>query len=164
VRPCTTGSARRSIAEASRSPIGQSERPDQPRRFNLDRNIDNIVTSPIWGFPMMFLLLMGVFWLTIAGANVPSACSPTLLTRHRSTNALHNGAAAIAMPAWLSGLLIDGVYLATAWVVSVMLPPMAIFFPLFTLLEDFGYLPRVAFNLDRLFKSVPVRTASSRSR
>ena len=56
------------------------------------------------------------------------------------------------MPWWLSGVLIDGMYLATAWVVSVMLPPMAIFFPLFTLLEDFGYLPRVAFNLDRLFK------------
>jgi ferrous iron transport protein B len=65
--------------------------------------------------------------------------------------ALHTAAAALSAPAWLSGLLIDGVYLATAWVIAVMLPPMAIFFPLFTLLEDFGYLPRVAFNLDRLF-------------
>jgi ferrous iron transport protein B len=64
---------------------------------------------------------------------------------------LHNIANAIGLPWWLSGLLIDGMYLATAWVVSVMLPPMAIFFPLFTLLEDFGYLPRVAFNLDNIF-------------
>jgi ferrous iron transport protein B len=66
-------------------------------------------------------------------------------------DALHNLASALHFPSWLSGLLIDGVYMATAWVIAVMLPPMAIFFPLFTLLEDFGYLPRVAFNLDRLF-------------
>ncbi len=65
---------------------------------------------------------------------------------------LNQTAAAIGMPWWLSGLLIDGMYLATAWVIAVMLPPMAIFFPLFTLLEDFGYLPRVAFNLDNVFK------------
>ena len=65
---------------------------------------------------------------------------------------LKQGAAAVGMPWWLDGLLIDGIYLATAWVISVMLPPMAIFFPLFTLLEDFGYLPRVAFNLDGLFR------------
>ncbi len=66
------------------------------------------------------------------------------------------------MPWWLAGLLIDGMYLATAWVVSVMLPPMAIFFPLFTLLEDFGYLPRVAFNLDNALQEVRGRTASRR--
>jgi ferrous iron transport protein B len=129
------------------------DRPEQPRRFNLDRSIDSIVTSPIWGFPLMFVLLMGVFWLTIAGANIPSAWLSNLTTG-MIYEALHNGAAAIAMPAWLSGLLIDGAYLAMAWVFSVMLPPMAIFFPLFTLLEDLGYLPRVAFNLDRLFKKV----------
>ena len=67
---------------------------------------------------------------------------------------LKSAAASIGMPSWLDGLLIDGCYLATAWVVSVMLPPMAIFFPLFTLLEDFGYLPRVAFNLDHMFSGV----------
>ncbi len=72
--------------------------------------------------------------------------------RTRSTRSCKRPRTAIGLPWWLSGLLIDGMYLATAWVVSVMLPPMAIFFPLFTLLEDFGYLPRVAFNLDNVFR------------
>ena len=125
--------------------------PDKPPRFNLDRTIDRLVTSRVWGFPLMFLLFTLVFWLTISGANVPSSWLATILldTIHP---VLKSGAAAIGLPWWLDGLLIDGMYLATAWVVSVMLPPMAIFFPLFTLLEDFGYLPRVAFNLDNLFK------------
>ena len=70
-----------------------------------------------------------------------------------SLDLLSFGANTIGAPLWLTGLLVDGVYLATAWVISVMLPPMAIFFPMFTLLEDFGYLPRVAFNLDRFFKA-----------
>jgi len=125
--------------------------PDKPPRFNLDHTIDRLVTSRVWGFPLMFLLFTLVFWLTISGANVPSSWLATILldTIHP---VLKSGAAAIGLPWWLDGLLIDGMYLATAWVVSVMLPPMAIFFPLFTLLEDFGYLPRVAFNLDNLFK------------
>lgn len=122
----------------------------QRGRFDFDRTLDRILTSKLWGFPAMLALLMGVFWVTIAGANVPSQMLGTLLLEY-GYNALHQLAAAINAPAWLSGLLIDGVYLATAWVIAVMLPPMAIFFPLFTLLEDFGYLPRVAFNLDRLF-------------
>ena len=111
------------------------------------------MTSRVFGFPLMLLMLTAVFWITIAGANVPSRMLAELLidTAHPL---LKSGAAAIGMPWWLDGLLIDGMYLATAWVVSVMLPPMAIFFPLFTLLEDFGYLPRVAFNLDRAFKRV----------
>ncbi len=125
--------------------------PDKPARFSLDRTIDRLVTSRLWGFPMMLLLFTIVFWLTIAGANVPSAWLATLLI-DMTQPVLKSGAAAIGMPWWLAGFLIDGVYLATAWVVSVMLPPMAIFFPLFTLLEDFGYLPRVAFNLDNIFK------------
>lgn len=125
--------------------------PDKPARFNLDRTIDRIVTSRLWGFPMMLLLFTVVFWLTIAGANVPSGWLATLLI-DMTHPLLKSTAAAIHMPWWLDGLLIDGIYLATAWVVSVMLPPMAIFFPLFTLLEDFGYLPRVAFNLDNIFK------------
>lgn len=119
--------------------------------FRLDRTVDRLVTSRVWGFPLMLLLLMAVFWATIAGANVPSSMLADLLLG-TVYNALHTGATTIGTPTWLSGLLIDGVYMATAWVVSVMLPPMAIFFPLFTLLEDLGYLPRVAFNLDRLFK------------
>ena len=126
-------------------------RPDEKPRFDLDRSIDRIVTSRLWGFPLMILLFTIVFWLTIAGANVPSQMLATLLldTVHPLLKA---GAAAINMPWWLDGFLIDGVYLATAWVISVMLPPMAIFFPMFTLLEDFGYLPRVAFNLDNVFR------------
>jgi len=135
------------LADRSITPSG--ERP----RFDWDRTIDRLVTSRTFGFPIMLLLLTLVFWITIAGANVPSKLLANLFidTVHPL---LKSGAAAIAMPWWLDGLLIDGMYLATAWVVSVMLPPMAIFFPLFTLLEDFGYLPRVAFNLDRVFKRV----------
>jgi len=126
-------------------------RPDDKPHFDLDRTIDKLVTNRITGFPLMILLFTLVFWLTISGANVPSKMIASLLldTVHPWLKGL---AAAIQMPWWLDGLLIDGMYLATAWVVSVMLPPMAIFFPLFTLLEDFGYLPRVAFNLDGLFK------------
>ncbi len=122
----------------------------QPR-FDLDRTIDKLVTSRIWGFPMMLLLFAVVFWLTISGANVPSKMLADLLlgTVHPALKTL---AANIGIPWWIDGLLIDGMYLATAWVISVMLPPMAIFFPLFTLLEDFGYLPRVAFNLDNYFR------------
>ena len=122
----------------------------QRGRFDFDRTLDRILTSKTWGFPAMFVLLLGVFWLTIAGANVPSRMLGTLLLEYGYAW-LHQIAAALNAPVWLSGLLIDGVYMATAWVIAVMLPPMAIFFPLFTLLEDFGYLPRVAFNLDRLF-------------
>jgi ferrous iron transport protein B len=125
----------------------------QRARFDLDRALDRWLTSPVTGFPLMILMLGVVFWLTIAGANVPSSLLGTLLVDNGHAW-LRAGADAIGAPAWLAGLLIDGVYLATAWVVAVMLPPMAIFFPLFTLLEDFGYLPRVAFNLDALFRRV----------
>ena len=121
------------------------------KKFRLDRKIDEIVTSSTWGFPIMFLLLGLVLWLTIIGANYPSAMLADLLLDkvHPFLKSLSSG---IGLPWWLDGLLIDGIYLAVAWVVAVMLPPMAIFFPLFTLLEDFGYLPRVAFNLDELFR------------
>jgi ferrous iron transport protein B len=126
-------------------------RPGAQARPSLDRTIDRLVTSRIWGFPLMFLLFTVMFWLTISGANVPSGWIAWLLV-DTIYPLLREGAAAIGVPWWLRGLTIDGMYLATAWVVSVMLPPMAIFFPMFTLLEDFGYLPRVAFNLDWLFK------------
>ena len=120
-----------------------------PGRF--ERALDRWLTRPATGFPLMLAVLAVVFWITIAGANVPSAMLASLLVERVHPLLLDFGAAS-GMPWWTSGLLFDGVYLATAWVVSVMLPPMAIFFPLFTLLEDFGYLPRVAFNLDFLFR------------
>jgi ferrous iron transport protein B len=120
-------------------------------KFDFDRTLDRLLTSRWLGFPLMLLVLTAVLWLTIAGANLPSQILATVLldTVHP---ALKGIAAGLGVPWWLDGLLIDGMYRATAWVVSVMLPPMAIFFPLFTLLEDFGYLPRVAFNLDKLFQ------------
>ena len=126
-------------------------RPGEKPRFDLDRSIDRIVTSRRWGFLLMILLFTLVFWITISLANVPSRWISDILigTIYPFLNSL---ATSIGLPWWLQGILIDGMYLATAWVVSVMLPPMAIFFPLFTLLEDFGYLPRVAFNLDNVFK------------
>lgn len=120
-------------------------------RFDWDRTVDRLVTSRWLGFPIMLAILTVIFWLTIEGANVPSSMLATLLIDNTHP-VLKDAAAAIGLPWWIDGLLIDGMYLAMAWVISVMLPPMAIFFPIFTLLEDFGYLPRVAFNLDNLFK------------
>jgi ferrous iron transport protein B len=137
--------------EAARIADRAVTRPDQKPRFDLERSIDRIVTSRLWGFPLMLLLFTLVFWITITGANIPSRWLSTLLVDilYPMLNQIADG---IGVPWWLSGVLLDGIYLATAWVISVMLPPMAIFFPLFTLLEDFGYLPRMAFNLDNIFK------------
>ena len=119
--------------------------------FDLDRRLDGLLTSRWLGFPLMLAILALVFWITIEGANVPSSLLAGLLidTTH---SVLTGFGETLGLPWWVNGFLFDGVYLATAWVVAVMLPPMAIFFPLFTLLEDFGYLPRVAFNLDALFR------------
>ena len=125
--------------------------PTEKPRFSLDRTLDRIVTNPVSGFPVMFVVLAVIFWITIEGANVPSAMLSSLLIDNLHP-ILKGFALSIGFPQWLSGVLIDGAYLAMAWVISVMLPPMAIFFPLFTLLEDFGYLPRVAFNMDNLYK------------
>lgn len=115
-----------------------------------DRKIDKFLTSKWTGFPIMIVLLLGVFWITITGANVPSQMLADGLfwVEDRLTEAFNY----IGAPDWLHGVLVLGVYRVLAWVVSVMLPPMAIFFPLFTLLEDLGYLPRIAFNLDKYFK------------
>ena len=121
-------------------------------RFSMDRSIDVLVTSKWTGFPIMLLLLAAVFWLTVEGANIPSGFLSKLLVDDLHPM-LKQAMTAIGSPAWLTGLLIDGAYLAGAWVVSVMLPPMMIFFPVFTLLEDFGYLPRVAFNMDALYRT-----------
>ncbi len=120
------------------------------RSYYLDQRIDRIVTSKIWGLPFMGLLLAVVFWVTIEGANVPSAMLAEALfwLGDRGVDLFN----AMGMPWWVTGFVWQGVYLGLAWVLAVMLPPMAIFFPIFTILEDLGYLPRVAFNLDALFK------------
>ena len=125
--------------------------PSEKKRLYWDQWLDKILTSKWTGFPMMLVMLMVVFWITIAGANVPSSLLADFFMGFLHP-LLKEWAAQIGTPWWLSGFLIDGVYLSAAWVISVMLPPMAIFFPLFTILEDFGYLPRVAFNLDGLFR------------
>ena len=138
-------------ADASEIATSSVRIDNQNNQFRLDRKIDKIVTSKTWGFPIMFLILGVILWLTIEGANYPSAILADLLLGNLHPF-LKGLAASIGMPWWLDGFLIDGVYLAVAWVIAVMLPPMAIFFPMFTLLEDFGYLPRVAFNMDELFR------------
>jgi ferrous iron transport protein B len=143
------------------------------RIWFTDESVDRVLTHPVWGIPVMAGLFAVVFWITVVGANVPSAFLAGLLMTDGGLSEpfrdylgieapawlsvsvfelLHRLFDIVQAPVWLSGFLVDGVYLGLAWVVSVMLPPMAIFFPLFTLLEDLGYLPRVAFNLDWLFK------------
>ena len=117
-----------------------------PRQLRLDR----LLTGRWVGIPAMLLLMALVFYLTIAASNLPSSLLSRLLFSLEEVFSRWMGAA--GAPAWLEGALVQGVYRVTAWVVSVMLPPMAIFFPLFTLLEDLGYLPRVAFNLDGCFR------------
>lgn len=116
----------------------------------FDRKIDKYITSKAFGIPLMILLLGIVFWITITGANVPS----DLLAKGLFwiEDQLTIFFMWMNAPDWLHGVLVLGIYRTLAWVISVMLPPMAIFFPLFTLLEDLGYLPRIAFNLDNFFK------------
>ena len=114
-----------------------------------DRALDRVLAGKS-GIPVMLALLAGVLWLTMVGANVPSEMLSRLLMGWQEP--LRRLFQALGAPWWLEGALVDGVYRTVAWVVSVMLPPMAIFFPLFTLLEDAGYLPRVAFNLDHFFR------------
>lgn len=118
-------------------------------RGEADRRIDRIVTGKAFAFPIMFLLLLGVFYITIIGANYPSQLLSNGLFKLEAV--LHNFFDGIGIPQFITQPLLTGVYRTLAWVVSVMLPPMAIFFPLFTLLEDLGYLPRAAFNLDKCF-------------
>jgi len=117
---------------------------------HLDRKIDSVLTSRLFGIPIMIALLGVVFWLTIEGANVPSSILANgLFWIEGQLTVFFNW---LGTPQWVHDILVLGMYRTLAWVVSVMLPPMAIFFPLFTLLEDLGYLPRVAFNLDHYFK------------
>lgn len=122
----------------------------RPNYRKREEMIDRIVTGPLTGGLIMFCMLLGVFWLTLTAANLPSA-----LLRNVSfwlEGKLAAGLLLLHFPVWLVNMLVYGIYRVLAWVVSVMLPPMAIFFPLFTLLEDLGYLPRVAFNMDRAFQ------------
>lgn len=113
-----------------------------------DLKVDYFLTNPKTGIPVMLLLLFLIFFITIKGANIPSDFLFNLFAKIeiflKDTFSF--------FPPWLSDLLLSGVYRTVSWIVAVMLPPMAIFFPLFTILEDLGYLPRIAFNLDRCFK------------
>ena len=143
--------AARVSEEASHLASRHMHRKGDGSRLRWQRGLDRILTSRITGIPAMASIFAIVLWLTIEGSNVPSAMLAELLVDWMHPW-LKAHALALGMWPWLAGLLIDGMYLSGAWVISVMLPPMAIFFPLFTLLEDFGYLPRVAFNLDRLFQ------------
>lgn len=127
-----------------------SVRSMQEKYSRRDQRLDRILTGKLTGFPIMLLMLLVIFWLTISGANYPSALLAEGL--FALGEVLRSLCTALVLPGWLISLLIDGAYKTLAWVVSVMLPPMAIFFPLFTLLEDLGYLPRVAFNLDHAFR------------
>ena len=142
--------------EAVRSIYGEATRiarraaPAGGSRVDFDQRIDRLVTSPVFGLPIMALLLALVFWLTVTGANVPSAMLASALfwVEEQAVRLFDS----VGVPWWITGFVWHGVYRGLAWVISVMLPPMAIFFPLFTILEDLGYLPRVAFNLDFLFR------------
>ena len=123
---------------------------DGSKYHSFDRTIDRILTGKRFGYPLMLLLLIFIFWLTISGANYPSE----LLSMGFAKLGEYFSAflTACHAPSWLHSMLVDGIYKVLTWVISVMLPPMAIFFPLFTLLEDIGYLPRIAYNLDRPFQ------------
>lgn len=115
-----------------------------------DLKIDKILTSKIFGIPIMILFLGLIFWITIVGANYPSEWLFSIFNWFQDK--LVHFANYIHCPTWLSDMLINGVYKTLTWIIAVMLPPMAIFFPLFTILEDLGYLPRIAFNMDGFFK------------
>lgn len=146
LRDCVVSSIVRKAEDICNKVISYS----QASCFHFDRKIDKILTSKKFGIPIMIFFLGIIFWLTITGANYPSSLlsdffgllQGKLMTLFQMFHA----------PNWLTGILVEGMFQTVAWVVSVMLPPMAIFFPLFTILEDLGYLPRIAFNLDNYFK------------
>ena len=140
----------RSLYAEAESIAARAVKTSRGKVYDLDQRIDRLVTSPIFGLPIMLLLLSALFWLTIQGANVPSQMIATGLFWIEDRGSVLF--TQLGIPWWMTGFLWHGLYRGLAWVVSVMLPPMAIFFPMFTILEDFGYLPRVAFNLDWLFR------------
>ncbi len=119
-------------------------------KLNINtKKIDRIVTSKIFGIPIMLMLFALLFWITAIGANYPSQALSYLFEILKTD--LYNLFELLSIPDFLTGLFIDGIYTTLTWVVAVMLPPMAIFFPLFSIIEDLGYLPRIAFNLDKFF-------------
>ncbi len=140
-------------AESARIASRNVEQEGKTFRLTWERRLDTLLTNRWTGIPIMILMLAAILWITIIGANIPSGILANILLDHGHP-LMKQLADAAHLPWWLSGVLVDGLYLTMAWVISVMLPPMAIFFPLFTMLEDFGYLPRVAFNLDHLFQRV----------
>jgi ferrous iron transport protein B len=164
-----------SAFEAATGVTGRVVRHDESVKVRWEYWLDRLVTSRSLGIPMMIVMLGVIFWLTIKGANVPSAfIAGLLIEEHGLTgwlneylgventpallsysvyDLLHLAFNAVHAPFWVSGFLVDGVWLGLGWVIAVMLPPMAIFFPMFTLMEDLGLLPRIAFNLDRFFRA-----------
>ncbi len=145
LKDCVVSSIINKAEEIANSVVTHSE-----NSHSLDRRLDKILTSKAFGYPVMLIFLGLIFWITISGANYPSALlSDFFLYIQGKLTALFT---ALNAPAWLHDSLVLGLYRTLSWVISVMLPPMAIFFPLFTLLEDSGYLPRIAFNLDKPFK------------
>ena len=117
---------------------------------DIDDKIDSIITSKYFAIPTMLVMLAIILWITISGSNYPSEVLSNLLFSIEP--GMYSFLSSLNVPKWFCDMMVYGLYKTFAWVVSVMLPPMAIFFPLFTFLEDLGYLPRVAFNLDHLFK------------
>ena len=123
---------------------------EETRRNRRDRKIDKVLTSKVWGIPIMILFLGVIFWITITGANYPSEWLSQFFGWLQGK--IEYLFEILSAPEWIKSMLIDGVYKTLTWIIAVMLPPMAIFFPLFTLLEDLGFLPRIAFNLDKFFR------------
>ncbi len=123
---------------------------EETREKSREEKIDRVLTGRVMAYPVMLALLLVVFWITIVGANVPSSWLSTFFTSFESP--LYGALTKLGAPVFLAEMLVYGMYRVLSWVVSVMLPPMAIFFPMFTLLEDVGYLPRIAYNLDRCFQ------------
>ena len=122
----------------------------ESKDYNLkNQKIDSIITSKLFGIPIMLGMLFMILWLTIKGANYPSNLLFSIFNNVGEN--LLDFLNFLNAPSWLSGILISGIYRVLTWVIAVMLPPMAIFFPLFTLLEDLGFLPRIASNLDCAF-------------
>ncbi len=136
------------VREAQEISAGAVKHKAKARR-DVDRCLDRILTGKVTGYAVMLLLLAGIFWLTISGANYISSSISSVLFYFQGL--LTELFVRLGAPDWLHGVVVLGIYRVLAWVVSVMLPPMAIFFPLFTILEDIGYLPRIAYNLDKPF-------------
>ncbi|MGN0520793.1 MAG: nucleoside recognition domain-containing protein, partial [Candidatus Fimenecus sp.] len=146
IEDAIAGSIDRTAKEIADSVVTESNK----KRKRVQDALDNLFLDRKTGIPIMLLLLLLVFWITIVGANYPSEALSALLFRIQDYLLVFCDK--IGVSPWLRDMLVLGMYRVLAWVVAVMLPPMAIFFPLFTLLEDFGYLPRVAFHLDHQFR------------